>query len=243
VYEGLQIVGAKAFDLTVPDARRISHTGDDRVLAQDILPRQEPTSGTLKTGTNPHDVYAGMTSTKQATIGEASVIGYATDKQGAEPSLGLLMYQQAKEYLTGLRTYRAYMMPSTQTIINPTGMTGEAPEFNFNLMPTAVGHHLWGIPFTEAVEGYTESEIVETVTFGFPHVVSWKADGTITGVAFNSSRHAVSTAKIHAVATISASGGTVTDVTSTCTKGAGTILPLAGGTMAAGSWVTCFYEY
>jgi hypothetical protein len=241
VYEGLQIVGAKAYDLTIPDARRIAHTGDDRVLAQDILPRQEVSSGTLRTATNPHDVYAVMTSTTQATIGESSVIGYGTDKQGLEPSLGLLMYQQAKEYGTGLRVYRSYIMPSTQAIINPTGMSSDAPEFQFSLLPTAVDHHLWGVAFDANTEGYTEAEIVEAVTFNIPHVVSWKGDGTVTEFVFNSARQAVSTAKIHAMATVSATGGTVTDVTSTYTKGVGTIT--SSGTLEDGGYLVCFYEY
>lgn len=241
VYEGLQIVGAKAYDLTIPDARRIAHIGDDRVLAQDILPRQEPSSGTLRTATNPHAVYAMMSSTLRAVIGEASVIGYATDEQGDEPALGLLMYQQAKEYLTGNRVWRSYMMPSVQAIINPTGMSAEAPEFVYNLLPTAVGHHLWGLNFASGVEGFTQAEIVETVTANVPHVVSWLGDNVVTKFLFATARPAAAVAKIHGVFSMHQTTGVVTDITGTATKEVDGVTPATKP--AAGEMILCFYEY
>jgi hypothetical protein len=241
VYEGLQIVGAKAFELSIPDARRISHTGDDRVLAQDILPRQEPSSGTLRTATNPHSVYAAMSSTLKAVIGEASLIGYATDEQGDEPALGLLMYQQAKEQTTGSRVWRSYQMPSVQAIINPTGMTAEAPEFTYNLLPTAVGHHLFGKAFAAGVEGFLEAEIVESLTYNVPHVVAWLGDNVVTKLLFHASRQAVSTAKIHGIYSMHQTTGVVTDITATATKETDGVTPLTKP--AAGELVMCFYEY
>lgn len=241
VYEGLQIIGAKAFELNIPDARRISHVGDDRVLAQDILPRQEPSSGTLRTATNPHSVYSMMSSTLAATIGEASVIGYATDEQGDEPALGLLMYQQAKEQGTGSRVWRAYMMPSVQALINPASMSGEAPEFTYSLLPTAVDHHLWGKDFAANTEGFLEAEIVETLTYNVPHVVAWLGDNVVTEFLFHTSRPAVSTAKIHAIMSMNPSTGVVTDITATATKATDGITPVSKP--AAGELIICFYEY
>lgn len=240
VYEGLQIEGAQAFNLDIPDSRRITHTGDDRVLAQDILPRQEPTSGTLTTALNPHSVYAVMSSTKQATIGEASVIGYATDLQGSEPTLGMLCYQQAKEYGTGLRTWRAYIMPSVQAIIRPNSMTADKQEFTYDLIPSSVNHHLWGLGFATGVEGFTEAEILESQTFNIPHVVSWLGDNVVTEFLFHASRQAVSTAKIHAIMSV-ATDGTVTDITSTATKATDGVTPASKP--GVGEIITCFYEY
>ena len=51
-YEGIEVVGPKAFTLTVPDARRIVHTGNDRVLALDYLPPTEPYSVVLRVPSN-----------------------------------------------------------------------------------------------------------------------------------------------------------------------------------------------
>lgn len=240
VYEGYQITGAKAYELSIPDARRIAHIGDDRVLAQDILPRQEVSTGTLRAGRNDYDVYAVLTDTKQATIGESSIIGYGTDKQGDEPALAMLCYQQAKEAGTGTRTYRAYMLPSTKAIINPASMNEKETEYTFSLLPSAANHHIWGIQFTTAKEGFTEAEIVESSTFDFPHVAAWKSDGTAVSYLFHADRPAASSSKIHAVATIT-SGGVVADVTSTVTLAAGSIT--FGVAPAADTVICAFYEY
>jgi hypothetical protein len=240
VYEGLQVVGVNTFEMNVPDARRISHLGDNRILAQDILPRQEPTSGSLECATNPHSVYAAMTSTKRAVIGEASVIGYATDKQGYEPTLGMLAYQFGKEVGSGLRVWRSYMVPSTQFIINPNSMTGDKSLFKFNLIPSAVNHHLWKAAFATGVEGFTEAEVIETLTFNIPHVVSWLGDNVVTKLLFHASRPAVATAKIHAVVSI-ATDGTVTDISGTVSKAVDGITPASKP--AAGEMVVAFYEY
>jgi hypothetical protein len=241
VYEGIQLVGVQSYENTVPDARRIAHTGDDQVLAQDMLPRQEVSTAKITTAINPMDAYAAMSSTKQATIGSATTIGYATNKQGSEPTVAILMYQQAKEYLSGLRCYRSYEIPATQVIINANGMSADKSAFSFSMLPTAVNHHIWGIQFTANTEGYTTSETEEIQTYGLPHICSWRADGTVTTFPFNSARQAAGTLQINAISTMSPTGGTVTDVTATATKAVGTIT--IAGPLAVGTIVTCFYEY
>lgn len=243
VYEGLQIEGAQAFNLEIPDSRRITHTGDDRVLAQDILPRQEPTSGTLTTAINPHAVYAVMSSTKQATVGEASVIGYATSQQGSEPVLSMLCYQQAKEYGTGLRTWRSYMIPSTQAVIRPNSMTADKQEFTYDLIPSAVNHHLWGLGFAAGVEGFTEAEIVETQTFNIPHVVSWLGDNTETEFDFAAARQAVSTAKINAIILVDAATGVAADIRAASIGASTTAKVVPTPKPDVGDLLLCFYEY
>lgn len=241
VYEGVQIQGAQSYEIKTPDARRISFKGDNSVIAQDVLPRQEPSTGTLKFSVDNHAGYAILSSTKQATIGESSVVGYGTDKQGSEPVIAVLGYQQAKDVASGTRQWHGIIVPSTQAIINAPSMTDTEMQYEVSLLPSGASHHLWGKAFSGTLEGYTKAEVVELITENIPHVVSWKADGTATAYAFNASRQAVSTSKIHSICTVSASGGTVTDITSTATKAVGTITPV--GTLAAGVIVTCFYEY
>lgn len=239
-YEGLQLTAAKAFELTIPDARRIAHTGDDSIQAQDVLPRLEPTSGVLRTGRNDHDVYAVLTGTNAFTIGEATGIGYGTSKQGSEPTVGVLMYQQSKDATSKVRRWRTYIMPATQTIINPASMNENVPEFEFNLIPDIAEQHMWGKAFAEGTEGFTTSEIVEFMNEGLPHIASWAGNGSATNFGFNASRQASAAAKVHAVTTC-ATDGTITDVTGTVTKSTtGVVFAVAPG---SGVIVTAFYEY
>lgn len=240
VYEGVQIQGAQSYEIKTPDARRISFKGDDMVLAQDVLPRQEPSTGTLKFAVDNHAAYALLSSTKRAVIGESSVVGYGTSKQGTEPVVAVLGYQQAKDIATGTRQWHGIIVPSTQAIINAPSMTDGEMQYEVSMLPSGASHHLWGPAFTNSVEGYTSAEVIETVTDNIPHVVSWLGDNVVTKVLFSTSRPAVSVAKIHAIYLVSVVGA-VTDITSTATKAVDGITPAVKP--GAGEMVVCFYEY
>lgn len=240
VYEGVHIQGAQSYEIETPDARRISYKGDDRVLAQDVLPRQEVSTGTLRFGVDNHAAYALLSSTIAHTVGEASVIGYGTSKQGSEPVIAALGYQQAKDLATGTRQWRGVIVPSTQAIINAPSMTENEMQYEVSLLPSGASHHLWGPDFTAVADGFTTAEVIETITENIPHVVSWLADGTATEFNFSAERPAPATAKIHAVATV-ATDGTVTDVTGTITKAVDGVTFAVAPTV--GVMVVCFYEY
>ncbi len=242
VYEGLQVTATKAFDMTVPDARRIVHVGDDHIKAQDVLPRIEASSATLRVARNDHDVYAVLTGTKAFVAGEAAGIGYGTDKQGSEPDVAFLLYQQSLDAVAKTRRYRSNILPVSRAIVNPASMNENAVEYQFSLLPQIVTKHLWGIAFTTNVEGFTEAELVEFMTEDIPHVVAFKGDGTALEFSFHASRPAVSTSKIHQVTTTTAAGVT-TDVTSTITKAVDKITFAGGQAPAATDIVTVFYEY
>lgn len=239
VYEGLQIVGARAFELTIPDPRRIAHVGDDQVLATDMLPRQEPSSGVLRAARNDHDVVALLSGTTAFVVGESAGVGYGTSEQGSEPIIFALCYQQAKDASTGARRYRAYFVLRTQAIINPNSMNENAAEFEYNLLPSASSIHIWGSSFASGTEGFTSAEILEFMTEDIPHVAAWQGDGSETEFTFDTDRQATSTDKIHAVYSI-ASDGTATDES-------GETLAVTGITFGVaptnGDYIVCFYEY
>jgi len=199
-YEGYEIVGPKAFDITTPDARKILHTGNDRLLAQDFLPTLEGASGVLRTARNDYDIFALLTGTNLVTVGEAKLIGYATDQQGSEPDVGILLFQQSKDGVTKLRRWRSYMLPVTNAVIKPSSMNDTAAEYEFQLLPQVVSKHLWGTTFALTVEGFTEAQLVETMTEGQPWIAAWKANGTVLTYPFHASRPATAAAKIHVVA-------------------------------------------
>ena len=238
-YTGYQITGAKAYELSIPDARRIAHVGDDRVLVQDVLPRTEVSSGTLRFASDNHTVYAALTGTNAVTVGESSMIGYGTDKQGTEPTIALLCYQQVKS-ASKARAYRAYHVPNTQALVNPNTMDENAAEFSASLLPSASGHYIWGTAFTSGAEGYTEAEVVESITYDLPIVTAWKTDGTQTVFNFEAGLAPGGTTDIFKV-TSTSSAGVVTDLTATATKG--TVSITTAGTVATGAVISCWHQY
>lgn len=236
-YEGVQIPGLKAFEMTIPDARRIAHVGDDAVQAQDILPRTEVSSGVIRFAGDNHAAYATFTGTKVAAIGDASVIGYATDLQGYEPAIALLVYQQAKSGTT--RVWRNYLVPNCQAIFNPNSMNENPAEFEASLIPSAATSHIWGLALADGVEGYTRAEIMESVTTDVPHIAAWLANNSATEFPFHASRQST---KVHVVCTIT-TAGVVTDVTGAGVTTLGTDKITITGPLAAGVKVVAFYSY
>lgn len=234
VYDGVKAEGAKAFELSIPDVRRIAHTGDDRILAQDILPRTEVSSGSITVGRHDYDVHEVLTGTKSATIGEAKIIGYGTSKQGSEPDVAILMYQQSLDATSKTRRYRSYILPATRAIVTPASLNENAPTFTYSLIPQIAEQYPWGISFTDAVEGYTSAEITEAMTEGEPHICAWKADGTATEFLFSTDMQATATGKIHVVT------DNGTDVTSSITKAESKITFSVPPT--ADHIIVCFYE-
>lgn len=178
-YEGNQMVGAKAFDVSVPGANLISHKGDDRVLQVDLLPPGEQVSATLRTSRNDFDVYAILTGTTEVTLGEAKMIGVGTDQQGFEPQVGLMCYQQALDD-SGERCWRAFLFPRARIFPQPGGMSETPPEHSFTVAPQVVSKHLWGLAFASGTEGFTTAQMLELHCEGKPKIAAFKTDGVET---------------------------------------------------------------
>ncbi len=240
VYEGVEIVGPKTYDITAAKSRDIVHQGNNRRLSQDKLPSIDVSAATLKTSRLDFEVNALLANIKTATVGEALFSAFATDRQGTEPTVAMLLYQQAKTAEAGVRCYSAYHLPSVAAIIDPASMNENASEFSFNLVPSAASHYIHGPAFTLASEGFTEAEMLWSVTFGLPHIVAWLGNGTAVEFNFHADRPAPSTAKIHSVCTVTGAG-VVTDVTSTITKAVDGIT--FSSAPDSGVSVICFYEY
>lgn len=194
-YKGLQIVGGKAFDVTIPDSRRIPHTGDDTLLNQDRLPPNEPVSATLTASRNDHDVYTLLTGTKVEIIGGSSMVGIGTDRQGHEPQVGLMCYQQALDE-TGKRVWRSFVFPRAIIDPKPGGMNETAIEHKFPVFPQVVTKHLWGTAYTMAKNGFLSTQYEEHVTEYEPALVAAVGDGTKLEFLFDVDKQAISTDKI-----------------------------------------------
>jgi len=198
-YEGLEIVGPKNLEITPARARDVVHTGNDRILSRDKLPSLEVSQAMLRTSRLDFAVNALLTGTNQVSLGESVFTAFKTDKQGSEPVIALLAFQKGKVAGTGTRAYGAYHMPSVTAIVDPASMVAEEPEYSYDLAPSPANHYIFGLEFTENVEGFTEAELVWSLTFGRPHIVGWKADGVVSAFAFHADRPAADVGKIHKV--------------------------------------------
>lgn len=197
-YEGRQIVGMQAFNVTLPEYRRISHQGDDRVLQVDFLPPTEQATAELNVAEEDLANLAIMTSTLVRTLGEAKLLGLATDQQGNEPDLGLLMFQQAVSE-TGSRVWRSFIIPKARLSPRPSGFNENASTHNIQIAMNVASSHLWGETFVAGTDGYEESQLVMMHTQYKPHLVGFVGDATETVFSFPASKPAVSTGKIHGV--------------------------------------------
>ena len=236
VYEGVQAVGGKTFTLTIPDSRIISHTGDDRTLAQDILPPLETMTSELRVARNDLDVYAILTNTNVVTVGESKLVGIGTDLLGFEPDLSILMYQQAVDAVSGLRVWRSFLMPKARAVPKPDGMNENASEHVFQVLPKNTTKYLWGLAFALGTEGFTEAQMIEIHTQYRPWIAAWRGNNAALEFNFHADRQAAeitpSTWKIHGV--------WVDGVPGTPTEAAdGVTFAVAPADLAN---IVCFYE-
>lgn len=195
-YEGTDFAGPKAFSLTIPEPRKITHTGGDRVLGVDFLPPLESASAELRVGRLDYDVIALLTGVKNYTLGENVGVAYGTDKQGSEPQVGLLLYQQSLALPSGEQSWRAIMLPRAKVIPLPPGMSDNPEEVRFAVAPSVVGAHLWGAALTSVNDGATTAQVIDRSFEYKPKLVAFKGDGSAVAFTFPAAYQAVSTTKI-----------------------------------------------
>lgn len=198
VYEGVHLVGGKTYTLNIPDARVITHTGDDRTLGQDTLPSLETMTCELRAARNDFDVYAILSGTKVVTDGEAKMIGIGTNQLGFEPQLGMMLFQQSLDD-TGARTWRSHIFPKARVLAKPMGMNENPAEHVFQVLPYSVTHHLWQLAFAEATEGFVRAQVIEMENRYVPWIVAWEADGTLVDFDFHTDRPAILSTKVNEV--------------------------------------------
>lgn len=195
-YEGSAIVGAQAFDVTIPDPRKITHIGDDRPLQIDYLPPTEGVSCELRAARSDFAVYALLTGGNVLTVGESKFVGVATSDQGNEPQVGLLLYQQALDE-TGARHWRSYLLPKATIYPHPNGMNEAASVHRFIVSPAVVTKHLWELAFADGTEGYTDAQLLEGMHKYKPKIVAFLASTATTTFTLPTDAACADTAKMN----------------------------------------------
>ena len=244
-YDGVEITGPNAFDVTPAKSRDVVATGNDRRLSQDKLPSLDVSGAVLKTSRLDFALLALLTDTKVATLGESILTGFSTDLQGQEPTVGMMLYQKGKIAGSGARAFGAYMIPSACAVIDPASMGGSNPaEYNFNIVPSAVGHHLFGPPFDVAVEGYTEAEILWSLTYGRPNIAVWMCGAATVLCPFPVGKVPLDAVKVHSIVSVDPATGAVANLMSTASLADLSQIDLTSpGSPGDGFSVIAFYEY
>ncbi len=192
-YEGTQFKGSTAFELTIPDARKLTGLGEDGITQVVYLPPQDGADARLNVEAADPVLAALLDGTKVATVGEASVIGIATDKQGFEPRVALLLYQAAKGLETGKTYWHSFIIPSAQVVRKSPGMGADKAVTQYQVAPNRVKKHLWGVSFSNSVEGFLEAQVLEAWSNYPLRICSFLGDGTATEFSFPVNYPAVAT--------------------------------------------------
>lgn len=195
-YEGYQFKGSTAFELTVPDARKLTGLGEDGITQVVFLPPQEGATGNLNVEAADPALAAILDGTKVATIGEMSIIGIGTDKQGFEPQVGLLLYQAARGLVTGATYWHSFIIPSAQVVRKSGGMTADKSVTVYQIAPNRTTKHLWGVSFANATEGYLSGQVIEAWSNYPLRIASFLGDNTEDEFLFPVDTPAVQTSGI-----------------------------------------------
>lgn len=227
-YEGVQFKGSTAFELNIPDARKLTGLGEDGITQVVYLPPQEGADGRLNVEAADPTLAALLDGTKVLTVGEASAVGIATNKQGFEPRVGLLLYQAAKGLDTGKTYWHSFILPSAQVVRKSPGMSADKAVTQYQVAPNRVRKHLWGVQFSNAAEGFLEAQILEFWSNYPLRIASFLGDGSTTAFNFPTDYPAVSTDGIkvwkNGVEVTSGITKTVTGVTFTTAPANGDVI-------------------
>lgn len=195
-YQGLQVFGSTTFDLTIPDARKIVGRGEDGVTATALLAPIEVSDAKINVNATDPDVIAVLGDLVKRTVGEAIFMGVATDRQGLEPQLALLMCQKAKGLDTGAVYWHSYLFPSAQVFRKNGSMNDNSANDTLSVAPAVVKQHLWGEDFTMLADGFLSAQALECWSNGMPRITSFKGDNTEDEFLFPTNEPCVSTAGV-----------------------------------------------
>lgn len=202
-HEGYEFFGPQAWEVTIPEMRKIVHAGNDRVVATDFLPTLESGAGILTVAAQDQVVNAMLTHVNSFDVptlgGDIYMIPWLTEQQGSEPNIGLFLFQQSLDKDTKLRTYRFHCIPKARVSPATGGMSESPSVTRYSAIFNPSTKHLWGTAMTLAEEGCTEAALIEGMSEYRPKLVAWKADGSETAFLFPTDKPAVSTAKIAGV--------------------------------------------
>lgn len=176
-YEGLPVSGNRQFDMTIPPPREFTHVGQDRPLAVDFLPAATAMTGVLTASAEDFDIQALVDGTIKKAIGEMVEVPIMSSNQGFEPQVGLFLFQQAEDFLTGLRRWRTIMITSARLKYMNSSMSEGLADVKYQVSPSISTLHPWGTAWDKATEGCVSAQAGQIMSEGIPVFCAWKGDG------------------------------------------------------------------
>jgi hypothetical protein len=200
-YAGYHVQGARVLTVNDPEARRITHVGDNRALGLTILPAIEFMSGELRTGKRNRIVDAVLAGINEITVGEAKFYGVGTDKRGQEAQVCLIACGNSQEAdegtaTSGTKAWDSLILPKAQLMVREGSHDENALEMAYNIAPFTVTAYPWRMAFSASTEGYVQAAALTGISAGIPRLITAVGNATATKVTFPTGIVAVSIDKV-----------------------------------------------
>lgn len=217
-YSGLDLYGFKGLDMTYPEPVQKTHMGNDRILATQLFPPTDAVSGTLLAGAQDNDVIAAVSgiAVNDGNVAGASFIMNGTDKQGSEPNVAILSWQEGITE-SGSQVYHWKVVYNTKCIPVSVGMGADPIDYQYKLAPSPVSNHVYGAAISIANDGATSGTDADGYTSYPLNMVAFVADGIEDEFTFPLLEQAADTTNI-TVFLAAAGSENLTEVTTGITK-------------------------
>lgn len=221
-YEGIQMSGIRSLTITDPAPRVVTHFGDDRVIALDVLPPTEALSGEMVVSKINDTADAALQGgPKSFTVGQFKLYPVRTDKSGSESQVGVLVYQQAVDSDRdsasnyGKRYWNCNIFPKAWVFPRQPGFDENPTAVTYTVQPQIVMKHLWGVDFNTTTEGVDDAQVIRGVSIDKPHLCAFKGDGSTTNFTLTTPATSVASMKVWDATDGSDEAANVTLTTST----------------------------
>ena len=220
-YDGLQIDGALALTITVPEPQRVTARGDDLPYWTFQLAPTENPSAELRVSKTNLEVIAMITATESFGSAKARRIGLATDKQGNEEALVLWGCREAIDSEEGSATFgqrcwQTYLLLSCEAAVRPASLEDAAVgEFVYSIAASPVTLDEFGAAFSTTINGFTKTPVLLIVTKYKYWMDAFEGDGIETEFTLTQGAHLQTDSFIHvyvdgAIAAYTEAAGVVT---------------------------------
>lgn len=195
-YMGVAFQGKRTFSFNVPEARRIDHFDGDNIDAVDYLSPNEAVTGELLAHGIDFTMDAAVSGLSTFNVGEMTMLVGGSDKDGEEPEVGLMLYQQALDKSGKTRHWVFVVFPRVKIHALPGGMDENPSETRYTFIANPVEKHLWGTTMSTSTEGASKASFTRGTAKYKPAIASFVGDGSTLVFAFPAAQQAYSTDKI-----------------------------------------------
>jgi len=215
VYEGLEVDGARTFDLTPAEGSYLVNVGNGRLRDTIYRAPREASRAELRVGYSQLDVIAALSGVKVYELAEAKLIGRLTNLQGSEPDIAAVLTQQGHDE-NGLTRYLSYIIPKGKCVPIDSPFNENALEVRYTMTISNSKKEVWGEAYTVSRHGFTETGYLDMITEQKPKVVAWKGNGYDENFAFPAGKLPTNTSKISVwnwTTGVEYTGGTINKLT------------------------------